>query len=184
VSVAVWGRSLLIFFFKQIRSLRLQERTRPDIQCHAGDRLTSHADFLGSRECDPDHALQLFDAITEKAEGLFLWVRIVFDSFLPALANGDGVTDLQKILDSLPAKLEDLFEKILAIRFYSKTAKGAKIYQRQKIAQLSELDLIVATSHTRHSLKSIHGARETEHRSTLMSVTKKAAGEDKHTRVR
>ncbi|RYP73040.1 hypothetical protein DL769_004315 [Monosporascus sp. CRB-8-3] len=126
--------------FSKTPSLRLQDLTRPDIEHYARSRLTNHIGFLELSERDPDYAEHLIDNITDKAEGVFLWVRFVVDSLLDGLAKGDRVTDLQEILDSLPTELESLFERILERCFYSNLPKGSKRPRNgERAAQLLQL---------------------------------------------
>jgi len=127
--------------FSKMPSLRLQDLTRPDIEHYARSRLTNHIGFLELSERDPDYAEHLIDNITDKAEGIFLWVRFVVDSLLDGLAKGDRVTDLQEILDLLPIELESLFERILERCFYSKLPKGSKRPRGgERAAQLLQLE--------------------------------------------
>ena len=126
--------------FSKMPSLRLQDLTRPDIESYARSRLTSHIGFFELNERDPDYAEHLIDNITDKAEGVFLWVRFVVDSLLDGLAKGDRVTDLQEVLNSLPTELESLFERILERCFYSKLPKGSKRPRDgERAAQLLQL---------------------------------------------
>jgi len=62
---------------------------------------------------EPEYAENLLREISGKAQGVFLWVHLVVSSLLSGLANGDRMRDLQRRLDDLPPRLEDLFEKIL-----------------------------------------------------------------------
>jgi hypothetical protein len=46
-------------------------------------------------------------------QGVFLWVRLVVVSLLAGMRHGDRFSDLQRRLDLLPDRLEDLYMKIL-----------------------------------------------------------------------
>jgi hypothetical protein len=51
--------------------------------------------------------------VVSKASGVFLWVRLVVVSLLAGMRHGDRFSDLQRRLDLLPDRLEDLYMKIL-----------------------------------------------------------------------
>ncbi|XPS73321.1 hypothetical protein M3J07_005460 [Ascochyta lentis] len=55
----------------------------------------------------------LIDDTVASAEGVFLWVKLVVNSLVEMLQNGDTVQDLQRELLSLPSDLERLFEHML-----------------------------------------------------------------------
>lgn len=51
--------------------------------------------------------------IVDKASGVFLWVYLVVRSLLEGLRNGDGVGDLQRRLNLIPADLEEYLAHII-----------------------------------------------------------------------
>jgi hypothetical protein len=51
--------------------------------------------------------------VTNKADGVFLWVILVVASLKNGLRDGDTIEDLWQRLQELPSKLEELFRKIL-----------------------------------------------------------------------
>ena len=58
----------------------------------------------------------LYLSIIRKAEGVFLWVRIVVRSLLTGLQNGDELSDIQHRVDELPEGLEHLYMHMFARR--------------------------------------------------------------------
>ena len=68
-------------------------------------------------------------SIVERADGVFLWVKLVVRSLLEGLSNRDEVPDLQRRLQAIPLDLEDLFKSMLdkIDSFYLE--KAAKIFQ-------------------------------------------------------
>ncbi|KAG6360544.1 hypothetical protein INS49_011606 [Diaporthe citri] len=62
---------------------------------------------------DPGFSRSLFHKIVNNSEGVFLWVRLVVESLLDGMREGDRVSDLQKRLDAIPKDLEDLFQWML-----------------------------------------------------------------------
>jgi hypothetical protein len=51
----------------------------------------------------------LVEEIVEKANEVFLWVKLVVQSLLAGLGNRDSITDLQRRLRELPSDLEKLY---------------------------------------------------------------------------
>jgi hypothetical protein len=93
--------------------LTLQDLTYHDIKQYISSLLYADTGFALLREREQSFANQLVENIVQKASGVFLWVRIVVSSLLSGLGSGDRVADLQKILNTLPPELEELYEKIL-----------------------------------------------------------------------
>ncbi|KAJ4160215.1 hypothetical protein NW754_003339 [Fusarium falciforme] len=56
---------------------------------------------------------QLILATVERADGVFLWVRLAVERMLSAFARREELETLQKTLQSLPSDLDALFEKLL-----------------------------------------------------------------------
>ena len=52
--------------------------------------------------------------IVDKAEGVFLWVYQVVRSSLEGLRNEDGIKDLRRRLDLMPADFEKYFTHIFS----------------------------------------------------------------------
>lgn len=90
--------------------LRLHERTKRDIKIFACETLTAyaaHSDFEVSLFSD------LIEDIAERAQGVFLWVRLVVHSLRDGIVNGDPVSILHERLRAIPTDLEDFFKHIL-----------------------------------------------------------------------
>ena len=56
-----------------------------------------------------ESAAALVNNIVEKADSVFLWVRLVVKSLLDGLRNHDGVAILQERLTLIPTELDDLY---------------------------------------------------------------------------
>lgn len=61
----------------------------------------------------PYFTKSIVSTIRAKASGVFLWVRLVVNSLLEGLDNGDTANDLQTRLDDFPDELEQLFQHML-----------------------------------------------------------------------
>jgi len=91
--------------------LRIHDFTRPDIELFARETL------LRSYRPGVDLESHVFDDligdIGERAQGVFLWVRLVVRSLRDGIVNEDSVSLLQERLRAIPSDLEDFFEQIL-----------------------------------------------------------------------
>ncbi|KAF3019795.1 hypothetical protein E8E14_012203 [Neopestalotiopsis sp. 37M] len=106
--------------------LYLQDLTRKDIEQFTRDTLEANRIFRSFRSKNEKASLELISSITERAEGVFLWVHLVTRSLLRGIVNSDDMADLQKRLDEYPRGLESFFERMFDTidEFYRKrTAK-------------------------------------------------------------
>lgn len=56
---------------------------------------------------------ELLDALSEKAQGIILWARLVVDEMIKCCTQSTVTQDLFALLQSLPYQLEELYERIL-----------------------------------------------------------------------
>ena len=85
--------------------LTLQNWTIDDIKRFASERLG---------EAERDGSEELLHEITRRAEGVFLWVKLVVDELLEPLFNGEPMSKLTSLLSSLPDELPDFYERMLS----------------------------------------------------------------------
>jgi hypothetical protein len=86
--------------------------TRGDIFAFAHSRLAEHPRRVSNNF--GDFKMQsLVNNITDRAQGVFLWVFLVTRSLRDGLTNGDTAEDLERRLASLPTDLERLFRAML-----------------------------------------------------------------------
>jgi len=95
--------------FKSFPCLRLQDMTRGDIQLFTEGKLNDNDLFISLQHREPEQASALLLEIVDKANGVFLWVRIVVYSLLKGLRARDGLEDLQQRLRHLPGDLKALY---------------------------------------------------------------------------
>ncbi|KAJ2977575.1 hypothetical protein NUW58_g7768 [Xylaria curta] len=96
-----------------IPRLKLHELTRQDILVYAQSRLAEHPRW-NSTYFSQDQMDSVIESITERAQGVFLWVCLVGRSLRKGLFDGDTIRDLQRRLDSLPSDLESFFRHIIS----------------------------------------------------------------------
>jgi len=115
VKVCLSSRPLSDFVvsFKSCPSLRLQDLTFNDIQQYINDELGANKHMQELQRTKPVEAQSLVSEIMDKADGVFLWVKLVVLSLLRGLRHSDQICDLRMRLKLVPPSLEDLFSHIL-----------------------------------------------------------------------
>jgi hypothetical protein len=116
--LCVSSRPLLVLEedFGKSPGIRLQDLTYKDILTYVHDNLSSNKRYLALAMKEPIRAPALVREIVTKADGVFLWVRLVVQSLLDGLGNRDEISDLQGRLRLLPSDLEALYQHILSKR--------------------------------------------------------------------
>lgn len=94
-------------------SLRIQDLTSDDIALFVQDSFGSSPLMKVLQEANPSRAPDFHQSIVSKAEGVFLWVRLVVKSLIDGLRNGDELSVLQERVAELPADLETLYRHML-----------------------------------------------------------------------
>ena len=93
--------------------LKLQDLTEPDIRRYVSDKLegeplkASWVFYSSSRINDA------VDKIVQKAEGVFLWVRLAVRDQLEGIRNGDDAEQLRERLQILPTEIEEVYGHML-----------------------------------------------------------------------
>ncbi|KAI1750291.1 hypothetical protein F4782DRAFT_548774 [Xylaria castorea] len=96
-----------------IPRLNLHQLTREDILVYAQSRLEEHSRW-NATYFPQDQMESVINSITERAQGVFLWVHLVGKSLRDGLFDGDTIRDLQRRLDNLPNDLESFFRHIIS----------------------------------------------------------------------
>ncbi|KIW12470.1 hypothetical protein PV08_09747 [Exophiala spinifera] len=94
--------------------LRLEDLTRPDIRQYVSEKLTQHRRFEVLKQLYEEECISLVDNIVDKASGVFLWVYLVVRSLTQGLRDEDGISDLTRRLELIPADLELYFDQMLS----------------------------------------------------------------------
>ncbi|KAK5652264.1 hypothetical protein OQA88_10612 [Cercophora sp. LCS_1] len=107
VKVCASSREHNVFMnaFSADKRLRLHELTSFDMEVYAQDKLDGISDEQAIKS--------VARAITNKAEGIFLWVALVVKQMRDQLENGADADTLIHLVDSLPDELDNLYEYIL-----------------------------------------------------------------------
>ncbi len=94
------------------KKLYVHELTRHDIRRYITSTLQENSHWKSGANVDPRYK-NLVEDITERAQGVFLWVVLVVRSVLEGLSNGDSIKLLEQRMRELPRDLEPFFRHIL-----------------------------------------------------------------------
>ena len=115
--------------FAMAPGFAIQDHTLKDIRHYAEDRLQKSSseilDEEGSRA-----ASRLVDTVEKKAEGVFLWVKLVVDELVEGLCEGDTLEELEALLSDIPTELSELYTR--AIRRIRRTSTAALMRTRHE----------------------------------------------------
>jgi len=153
IKVCISSRPLLAFqdAFRSAPSFRLQDFTYNDISGYINAKFNENDHFCALRDSDMKTASQLVETVLQRADGVFLWVRLVVKSLLEGLGNRDTIDDLEHRLSLIPDDLEDLFENMLNSidPFYQE--KTVKVFQlmeaSNRVIKTWELDPLYTQAH-------------------------------------
>ncbi len=108
------GRQENIFkdAFRNCPGFSIHEHTTSDIRQYTEGRI--QCAMSGNLTEDGELALSsLVENVIEKAEGVFLWVRLVSDELIEGLCEGDNIEELKDLLSGIPSELEELYTRTL-----------------------------------------------------------------------
>jgi hypothetical protein len=176
VKLCLSSRPLYDFvkMFRSFPTLRLQDLNFSDIKQYVEDKLGANDQMQELHRKEPELAPKLVLEIIEKADGVFLWVRLVVFSLLRGLRNSDEISDLQRRLRLLPPSLENLFSHMLSRLEPVYLEQSSRIFQ-----------IFAACRHAEHPLNSLELslAEEANAESLLLSRTEPLSAAEQATRV-
>ena len=94
-------------------SLRLERLTAGDMEVFVQGRLASHKVLDWHRKYHPTECGEIVAEIKNKADGVFIWVKLVVKILIKVLDDGGTIADLRGNLHSLPGDLEELYARML-----------------------------------------------------------------------
>ena len=110
-------------------SLRLESLTQNDINVFVQNELESNSLFKKHRDADSASCMMLVEEITDKANGVFLWVILVVRDVLKGLRNGQDIRMLRKYIHRIPGDLDQFFLSMLESIEEENRATASKIFQ-------------------------------------------------------
>jgi len=137
IKMCLSSRPLVVFeeAFADVPGLKLQNLTYQDISQYVEDKLGNHRHMARLALKNPDQARRLVSEIVTKANGVFLWVKLVVKSLLQGLRDQNRITDLQRRLRHLPADLEALYDHMLQKTDPFYLEQASQIFQIVLVAQ-------------------------------------------------
>ncbi|KAH9216706.1 hypothetical protein DL95DRAFT_460042 [Leptodontidium sp. 2 PMI_412] len=93
--------------------LRLQDLTFNDISSYVTNKLERDSRMAKIAKDNVQSVLDLTTEIVSKADGVFLWVKLVVRSLLSGLQNRDDISVLRSRLQSFPSELEGFYAHML-----------------------------------------------------------------------
>ena len=103
-------------------NLKLHDLTWPDMKTYISEEL---AEFVGKGSISHEVSGVLTEELLNKAEGVFLWLRLALRSVKDGIRNKDQEELLMSRLRDLPPKLEDLYEAM-----WKKINRDTTVYRR------------------------------------------------------
>ncbi|KAL8792905.1 MAG: hypothetical protein Q9195_004482 [Heterodermia aff. obscurata] len=99
-------------FLSRCPKLRLQDLTAKDMEICIRDRLSSVYERCPSIAIKAKDIDQFLWLMTEKADGVFLWVYFALSSLLKGMSNEDDFEVLLTRLEELPSGMERLYQEM------------------------------------------------------------------------
>ena len=99
--------------FGSCPGLLVHEHTRDDVQWYARQQIASSTQCQDTDQ-DISEMHQLAVEITQRANGVFIWVRIVVEELIERFIDGCTTSQLRDILSAMPEELEDLYRRTLS----------------------------------------------------------------------
>lgn len=95
------------------QTLVIHDFTKEDMRTHIRQGLEMNERFRGLQQAFPRECNDLVTQITDRAQGVWLWVYLVTHDLVHAVNRSEGIYSLQKILNKFPDHLEAYFEHII-----------------------------------------------------------------------
>lgn len=121
--------------FKESPGLKLQDLTYNDIRTYVEGKFDANDDMANMSNQAPSDARHFIEEIVRKANGVFLWVKLVVKSLLDGIMNGDRIIELQQRLKEIPSDLESLYAHMLLTINPRYFVEGCEIFQMVQALQ-------------------------------------------------
>ena len=114
VRLAMAGRPENVFksAFQSCPGFAIHEYTTDDIRYYTEERI--QAEMRGNLNAESDEeAKNLVESIVQKAQGIFMWVRLAVNEIVEGLCEGDTIEELETLLSTIPTELRELYTRPL-----------------------------------------------------------------------
>ena len=139
--------------FRKLPGFAIHDYTTNDIRNYTNDRIRKANTSILNDQCKKDLDILVGDIIG-KANGVFLWVRLVVDELIEGLSEGDSLEELKRSLGEIPTELGDLYSRAI-LRPVRRTSKPAVDNLRYETFVMFQ---IVFAAHTPLSLYGVLAA--------------------------
>ncbi|KAL8687918.1 MAG: hypothetical protein Q9224_005017 [Gallowayella concinna] len=114
LKICLASRSWPIFtdHFGRCPNFSIRHHTQEDIRLYAESSLSSS--LPGPPQLlEPECLVYLTEQITTKAQGVFIWVRLVVDQLVKSIRDGTPYKTLRRMIAETPEELQDLYDNTL-----------------------------------------------------------------------
>ena len=111
LKICVASRSWTVFanHFGSCPQFAIHEHTREDIRLYTADMLSQAHMGPGGRTGRSRKAETLAEQVTNRARGVFIWVRLVVAELAKGIRDGTPLVELEDQLSKMPQELKDLY---------------------------------------------------------------------------
>ena len=103
--------------FGRLPGFAIQDFTAGDIRHYAEDRIRQEY-YAVLDDQRSDDTLQLVNEVERRADGVFLWVRLVINETIAGLEDGESFKDMLAALSEIPTELSELYSRaVRRVRF-------------------------------------------------------------------
>lgn len=119
VKICIASRPIYVFndILQDCPGFRIHDHTQDDIRDYVLGRLRPELARHPRMIAKSKFGSQLEDLLkltVDKAEGVFIWIRVVVDEFLEGLCEGYTIAELKEVLESLPSEMNDLYKSTVS----------------------------------------------------------------------
>ncbi|ETI22266.1 hypothetical protein G647_06339 [Cladophialophora carrionii CBS 160.54] len=100
--------------FDGLPQLQLHLFTRVDIEKYVSQSLSHSIRLQSSYLHNSGQGERLIQMIVDKANGVFLWVRLVVQELMRGFRDGETIRTLERKVGSMPADLDGFFKRIIS----------------------------------------------------------------------
>ncbi|PVH86429.1 hypothetical protein DL98DRAFT_407551, partial [Cadophora sp. DSE1049] len=95
------------------QKMYLHNLTESDIRMVTSNRLHGHTSFQRMMTENKNNCSDLINRITQKAEGVFLWVTLILNILCQGLTDDDTLSDLWEKIEFYPDDLDEFLQQIV-----------------------------------------------------------------------
>jgi len=120
--------------YREIPQLAMDLLTADDMQTFVAEGIRDCRAFDELRRIYPLETDRLLNNMTCKANGVFVWLRVITQALVESATEGAGIFELQGILESLPTDMCLLYDAIWARMPLQTRTRGAVLLQMVRAA--------------------------------------------------